>query len=69
MEILTQSTNTEGHGKARKTLSPVILKGRPTLLYQSKKMNLLLIGKKVSLCLVAVQHCTLETAAAESKEN
>lgn len=39
MEILTQSTNTEGHGKARKTLSPVILKGRPTLLYQSKKMN------------------------------
>lgn len=39
MEILTQSTNTEGHGKARKTLSPVILKGRPTLLYQSKTMN------------------------------
>lgn len=39
MEILTQSTNTEGHEKARKTLSPLILKGRPTLLYQSEKMN------------------------------
>lgn len=29
----------EGHGKARQTLSSVILKGRPTLLCQSKKMN------------------------------
>lgn len=37
MEILTQSTNTEGHGKARKTLSPLILKERPILLYQRKK--------------------------------
>lgn len=39
MEILTQSANTEGYGKARKTLSPLILEGRPTLLYQRKKMN------------------------------
>lgn len=29
----------EGHRKARQTLSSVILKGKPTLLCQSKKMN------------------------------
>lgn len=39
MEILTQSANSEGHRKARKPLSPLILEGRPTLLYQRKKMN------------------------------
>lgn len=67
--------HTEGHGKAGQTLSSVTLKGRPTLLCQSKKKKnkrkriLLLIGKKVSPWPVVVQHCTTETAVAGSKEN
>lgn len=36
---LNMKPHAEGHGKARQTLSSVILKGRLTLLCQSKKMN------------------------------